>query len=71
MNRKRLIITGVISIILVSILMIGTTYSIFTSKDIEENKNVYTTGILDITYTLSSENIVLEDNTPISLEDRY
>ena len=71
MNRKRLIITGVISIILVSILMIGTTYSIFTSKDIDENKNVYTTGILDITYTLSSENIVLEDNTPISLEDRY
>lgn len=71
MNKKRLIITSTISIILVSILMIGTTYSIFTSSDIDENKNVYTTGNLNITYTLSSDNIKFEDITPMSLEDRY
>lgn len=51
--------------------MIGTTYSIFTSSDIDENKNVYTTGNLNITYTLSSDNIKFEDITPMSLEDRY
>ena len=69
MNRKRLIVTSVISIILMSILFIGSTYSIFTTTEIDENQNVYTTGNLDITYTLSSDNVKLEDITPTSIED--
>lgn len=51
--------------------MIGSTYSIFTSSDIDENSNIYTTGNLNITYTLSSDNIKFEDITPMSLEERY
>ena len=35
----------------------GSTYSIFLSQDIDENTNVYKTGNLDITYTLSEDNI--------------
>ena len=66
MNRKRLIVIGTISIILVCMLFIGTTYSIFTSNDIDPNANVYTTGNLDITYTLSSDNINFTDATPVS-----
>ena len=71
MNKKRLIITSVISIVLVAILMIGTTYSIFTSSDVDENANIYKTGNLDITYTLSEDNIQISDSVPISDEDRY
>ena len=37
MNKKRLIITSIISILLVSILMIGSTYSIFTISDVDED----------------------------------
>ena len=66
MNRKRLIVIGTISIILVCMLFIGTTYSIFTSNDIDPNANVYTTGNLDITYTLSSDNVNFTDATPVS-----
>lgn len=68
MSKKRLIITSLISIILVSILFIGTTYSIFTTEDVDENANVYTTGNLDITYTLSDNNVKLTDNNPTSPE---
>lgn len=69
MNNKRLIFTSLISIILVCILLIGSTYSIFTTGGIEENANVYTTGNLDITYTLSDTNIKLENPIPTSKED--
>lgn len=69
MNKKRLIVTSVISIILVSILFIGSTYSIFTSRDVDENLNVYKTGTLGVTYTLSSEDVILTDVTPISIEN--
>ena len=69
MTRKRLIITSVISVVLVSVLMMGTTYSIFTSRDIEEDKNVYTTGNLDVTYTLSSDNVTMSNNKPTSNSD--
>ena len=66
LNKKRLIVTSVVSIVLVAILMIGTTYSIFTSSDVDESANVYTTGNLDVTYTLSEDNIKLEDSVPKS-----
>ena len=69
MNKKRLIITSVISIILVSILMLGSTYSIFTTSDTDEELNVYATGNLDITYTLSSENVTFTDHMPTTVED--
>ncbi len=48
MNQKRLIITGLISIILVSFLYIENTYSVYTSKAPDEETNVYKTGNLDI-----------------------
>lgn len=66
-----MIITSVISVILVSLLFVGSTYSIFTSGDTEEDLNVYTTGNLDISYTLSSDKIVLNSNTPIRDSDSY
>lgn len=69
MGNKRLIITSTISIVLVAILLIGSTYSIFTSTEIDEKENVYTTGVLDITYTLSEDNVIMEDATPTSIED--
>lgn len=69
MNKQRLIITSLISIILVSILFIGTTYSIFTTSEIDENANVYTTGNLDVTYTLSEANVKIDKITPTSKED--
>ena len=48
MNRKRLIITSLISIILVSVLFIGNTYSVFTTTSPDEETNSYKTGNLDI-----------------------
>lgn len=69
MRNKRLIITSTISILLVSILLIGSTYSIFTSTEVDEKENVYTTGSLAITYTLSEDNVMMEDVTPTSIED--
>lgn len=69
MNGKRLIFTSLLSIILVCMLLIGTTYSIFTTGGIEENTNVYKTANLDITYTLSADNIKLESNIPTKSED--
>ena len=65
MNKKRLIITSVFSIFLVAILLIGSTYSIFSSKQIDPNSNVYTTGNLDVTYTLSDENINFSNINPM------
>lgn len=67
--KKRLIVTSIISLILVSVLFIGNTYSIFTSVDIDENANVYTTGNLNITYTLSDENVTLDESSPLSDEE--
>ncbi len=69
LNKKRLIITSTISIILVCILLIGSTYSIFTSSDVDEEVNVYQTGNLDVTYTLSADNVTLSNSTPTSIED--
>ncbi|MBQ8681785.1 MAG: hypothetical protein IJ509_02620 [Bacilli bacterium] len=69
MNKKRLIITSVFSITLVAILLIGSTYSVFTTTEIDEDANVYKTGNLDISYTLSEENIKLVSNHPTSIEN--
>lgn len=68
-SRKRLIFTSLLSIILVSILFIGTTYSVFTSSEIDENTNVYKTGNLDITYTLSDEYVTLNNSKPLSINN--
>ncbi len=67
-SKKRLIITSVISIVLVSILMIGSTYSIFNSTDIDEEANVYQTGNLSVSLK-SSENVTLNSSIPISSEE--
>ena len=48
MSKKRLIITSMISIILVSILFIGSTYSIYTTTAPNEEINKYQTGNLQI-----------------------
>ena len=69
MNKQRLIISSVISIFLVATLLLGSTYSIFTSQEIDENTNVYTTGNLDITYKLDSNNIKFTDITPMNEEE--
>ena len=67
--KKRLIIASLMSLILVGVLFVGDTYSIFTSGDVDENTNVYTTGNLNITYTLSDENVTIDENTPLSDEE--
>ena len=71
MNKKRLIITSVISIILVVILMLGSTYSLFSFSEDKQNleTNVYTTGNLNITYTVSDDTIKLEKSIPVKLQE--
>ena len=69
MNKKRLIITSTISIILVSILLIGSTYSIFTTTEVDESANIYKTGNLDVTYTLSNSNVTLANIIPKTIEE--
>ena len=67
--KKRLVITSLISLILVCILLINSTYSIFTTGDVDENANVYTTGNLDVTYMLSDENVKMTNTTPLSNDE--
>ena len=69
MIKKRLIITSVISILLVAVLMLGSTYSIFTTSEIDENANVYTTGNLKVTYALGSGNVQITDSSPMTIEE--
>lgn len=69
MNNKRLVIASTISLLLVSILLIGSTYAIFTSSEVDEKENVYTTGNLDITYTVSDNNKIMTDTTPMTVEE--
>ena len=69
MIKKRLIITSSLSIVLVAMLLIGSTYSIFTTTEIDEDANVYTTGNLNVTYTLSSSNVQMTDVTPMTEEE--
>ena len=67
MNRKRLIITSSISIILVTILFIGNSYSIYVSSAPDEEINVYQTGSLDI--EVLGNNKTIENLPPISNEE--
>ena len=69
MNKKRLIITSLLSIFLVTILLIQSTYSIFTTTEIDENSNIYTTGDLNITYKVSTTSIQFTDITPMTEEE--
>ena len=66
MNQKRLIITSLISIILVSVLFIGSTYSVFTTTSPDEEINSYKTGNLDIEVTGADQPI--ENILPTSIE---
>ena len=67
--KKRLVIASLMSLILVGVLFVGNTYSIFTSQDVDENANVYTTGNLNITYTVSDDNVTIDDSSPLSNEE--
>ena len=67
--KKRLIMFSLISLILVGVLFLGDTYSIFTTEDIDENANVYTTGNLNISYTLSEDNVTIDDSSPLNDEE--
>ena len=44
MDRKRLIITSLISIVLISSLYINKTYSVYTTESPDEEINIYKTG---------------------------
>lgn len=68
-SNYRVVILGVISIFLVLMLLVGSTYSLFKASNKDENLNVYKTGVLDVTYTLSEDNVVLSDVTPTAVED--
>ena len=69
LKNSRLIIFSFISIILVSTLLIGNTYSIFMSSNVDEDLNVYTTGNLDIKYSVSEDSVTLTNNVPTSIEE--
>ena len=68
-SKTRLIVVSVISVIMVLSLMIGSTYSIFTSSTVDEKLNVYKTGSLDVTYTLSEDNVTMGSEVPVSDSD--
>lgn len=67
MNKKRILITSAISIILVSILYIGNTYSVFTTTSPDEEVNTYKTGNLDI--EVIENNTTISNISPIKTED--
>ena len=73
MIKRRLVISSVISIFLVSILLMGSTYSIFTSQEIDETANVYKTGNLDITYSVlnidKKNSVQITNYTPMTVEE--
>ena len=66
--KRRLILTSVISIFLIVILFIESTYSIFTSSTIDEDLNVYKTGNLDISYTISEDSVTLTSKLPVAAD---
>ena len=69
LSNTRFIILSILSIILVSTLLLGSTYSLFKSSNVDEDLHVYKTGVLDITYTLSDDNVTFTSKNPTSLED--
>ncbi len=66
MNQKRLIIASFISVILISILYIGTTYSVYTTTSPDEEINIYKTGNLSIEIT--GDNETIKNILPTSIE---
>ena len=69
MINKRIMITSVLSIILVSVLFIGNTLSIKTIEKVDPNLNYYNTGSLDITYDTSDSDIILNNSYPLSYDE--
>ena len=67
MSKRRLIITSILSIFFSAVLLIGSTYSIFTSQEIDETANVYKTGNLEVKYATSSS--VQSDPIPKNEEE--
>lgn len=68
-NKNRVIILSVLSIFLVITLLLGSTYSLFSATNIDEDLHVYTTGNLNITYTLSEDNIIFDKPTTYSIKE--
>ena len=69
MIKNRLIIASIISIICVSLLLVSSTYAIFTTTEVDDTMNVYKTGNLDITYEVSESSVKFTDVIPKSLEE--
>lgn len=69
MNNKRLIVTCLLSIILVCILFIGNTLSVETVREVDENLNYYSTGNLNISYSTSDSEVVLNNGYPMTKEE--
>ena len=67
MDRKRLIITSLISIVLISSLYINKTYSVYTTESPDEEINIYKTGNLDI--EVIGNNKPIENILPTSIEE--
>ncbi len=65
MENKRLVITIFISAVLVSILFLSNTHSVFVSENADPNTNVYKTGNLDITYEIDNDNVKFTDSKPV------
>ena len=68
-SNGRFIFFSVLSIMLVSTLLWGSTYSLFVSSNIDNELNVYKTGNLDVTYTLSSDNVTFDSNKTYSEDE--
>lgn len=67
MDRRRLIITSLISIVLISTLYINKTYSVYTTESPDEEINIYKTGNLDI--EVIGNNKPIENILPTSIEE--
>ena len=68
-HKKRLVVVSFIAIILVAILFLNQTYSIFTTTDVDENTNLYGTGTLKISFQNNENAIKLIQSSPISDEE--
>ena len=68
MNKKRLIITSIISILCVSLLLVGSSYAIFTTSEEDDTVNSYKTGTLSISYKQGG-NVKFTDVIPKNEEE--
>ena len=67
MSQKRLVIASFISVILVCVLLMGKTYSIYTTTSPDEEINSFKTGTLDI--EVIGDNQQIKDIMPTSEEN--